>query len=425
MAKLHFFNPGHETAVRQGLKNYTPSANVRRMTRELASLPMWYADADDFVFTETLTEDATFFESEIMTALQLPATRVSRKEIEQKKCLRDKSLETALWGLSPHDIHRFDRLKADCLPNLSVPVWNDAYKQLTGRQTTLACLALLQKQMPPTMLLPEMPVFCENLREVEQYMNIHTPPFVVKTPFSSSGRGLLWLNGSLTNKEMEWIGGALKKQNAVSIEPALDKLQDFAMEFYSDGNGTVTYEGLSVFQAEQRGAYSGNRLGDPMQLEAPFKKRFGNAFTQINKAVQNALSQLYGSVYTGYLGVDMLVYRHGTELLIHPCVEINMRYTMGLVALRISQKHITHGSHGTMSITFDARPGEARRQHLRMQTTHPAVIENHRIRKGYLSLCPVTEETRYRAYILLSDSPQKAENGLLLQKMPATPCISD
>ena len=40
----------------------------------------------------------------------------------------------------------------------------------------------------------------------------------------------------------------------VSIEPALDNKQDFAMEFYSDGAGNIQYLGVSVFGTAQRGA---------------------------------------------------------------------------------------------------------------------------------------------------------------------------
>ena len=50
-SKIHFFNPGHETAILQGSENYTPPANVQRMIRELSYLPVWYADPEDFVFT--------------------------------------------------------------------------------------------------------------------------------------------------------------------------------------------------------------------------------------------------------------------------------------------------------------------------------------------------------------------------------------
>ena len=36
-----------------------------------------------------------------------------------------------------------------------------------------------------------------------------------------------------------------------------------------------------------------------------------------------------------------------------------------------------------------------------MKGAYPLTIENGKIREGYLSLCPVTKETKYRAYILV------------------------
>ena len=86
-------------------------------------------------------------------------------------------------------------------------------------------------------------------------------PFVLKTPYSSSGRGLLWVEKRKPDtKTKNWIQGAFNKQGMISIESGLDKVQDFAMEFYSDGQGTVRYEGLSVFNTEERGSYTGNIL---------------------------------------------------------------------------------------------------------------------------------------------------------------------
>ena len=118
--------------------------------------------------------------------------------------------------------------------------------------------------------------FCKKVREVEKYLILQNAPFVLKTPYSSSGRGLLWLpERKLTAKDRAWIEGALNKQGCVSIECALNKYQDFAMEFYSDGNGNIRYEGLSVFGAEKKGAYSGNVLGEQTYLESFFVENFG------------------------------------------------------------------------------------------------------------------------------------------------------
>ena len=79
-----------------------------------------------------------------------------------------------------------------------------------------------------------------------------------------------------------------------------------------------------------------------------------------------------------------------------------MRYTMGMVALRISEKFLSPLAHGEMHICYESKDGEAYEHHHFMERNYPLKIENGKIKEGYLSLCPVTKGTRYRAYILVS-----------------------
>ena len=137
-------------------------------------------------------------------------------------------------------------------------------------------------------------MFGKNIKDIEKYLQLQNAPFILKTPFSSSGRGLHWIyERKLTSKDRTWIEGAIKKQECISIETALDKQQDFAMEFYSNGKGDITYKGLSVFGAGKRGAYSGNVLGSQNYLESYFLENFGNIFQEIKDAVQKALGHAY------------------------------------------------------------------------------------------------------------------------------------
>ncbi len=43
--------------------------------------------------------------------------------------------------------------------------------------------------------------------------------------------------------------------------------------------------------------------------------------------------------------------------------------------------------------------GEAYESHRMMKETYPATFKGGKIEKGYLSLCPITKETKFRAYI--------------------------
>ena len=61
MSRIHYFNPGHETAVLLGTQNYTAPTNVRKMQKDLALLPVWYAEEDDFVYLEDSKATPPFF----------------------------------------------------------------------------------------------------------------------------------------------------------------------------------------------------------------------------------------------------------------------------------------------------------------------------------------------------------------------------
>lgn len=400
ISQIHFFNPGHETAVLLGSENYTPPTNVQRMIRELSCLPVWYADSTDYVYAEEIISPRFF--SLLPKELRPFATLVTDKELKEQK-MSSIELEAAPWGISPHSLHLFEKLKQNFNLNLSIPTWKDDYFRLTGRQTAAECLELIRQQLPD-LPIPVTPKFCRKIREVEKYLILQNAPFVVKTPYSSSGRGLLWLpERKLTTKDRNWIEGAINKQGMVSIECGLNKVQDIAMEFYSDGQGNVMYEGLSVFGTVKKGAYAGNVLGSQEYLSEPIKRWVGEeVYLQIRQAVTHALKSIYGDVYCGYLGVDMIVYKTKNDAYaIHPCIEVNMRYTMGMLALRFNQKYLAPKAIGDFNLTYESKQGEAYERHSFMKKAYPLTIENGKIREGYLPLCPVTKDTKYRAYILV------------------------
>ena len=170
-------------------------------------------------------------------------------------------MDAAPWGLSPHSLHLFEQLRDKAKVRLSVPTWKEDYFRLTGRQTAAECLEKIQALLPD-LPIPVAPRFCTKIREVERYMILCAPLlYWKKTPYSFSSDGIAGREKRKPDtKTKNWIEGAFNKQGMISIESGLDKVQDFAMEFYSDGQGTVRYEGLSVFNTEERGSYTGNIL---------------------------------------------------------------------------------------------------------------------------------------------------------------------
>lgn len=399
MSSLHYFNPGHETAVSQNTSNYTPPKNVRLMIRDLAYLPAWYGEVEDFVWIEDESEALRRFREEALFGTAMLPRPVGRETLRRQPNILPEC-DAAPWGLSPQAISLFHSLRQT---NLRIPEWKSIYRELTARQTAARSLVLLKMELPE-IKLPEVPVFCKTEDDLRNFLFRHTgETCILKSPFSSSGRGLLWLpEARLGQKEAEWARRVIAKQGAVSVEVALDKLLDCAWEFRTDGAGGIRYEGLSVFGTGERGAYSGNLLGSEAYREEQLEVYIAPAeILRIRKALTEVLRQVFATEYSGYLGVDMLVYRgKDGHPRLHPCVEINMRYTMGMVALRLSRL-LDEGSRGYFRVDYEKAEGAALAIHREQQTLHPLVINGGRIQKGYFSLCPVLEESHYRAYVVV------------------------
>jgi hypothetical protein len=374
------------------------------MTDNLALLPLWYGNAGDYVLTNEMNEASRFLFS--LPPLLRPLVTPVALSTKTKRSIADgggepPSFEAAPWGLSPHSAHLFETLR-EVFPTLSVPPWKDVYVPLTGRQTAAECLRKIQPLLQHTPALTP-PCFCSNMDEIQQFMASYPPPYLLKTPYSCSGRGLRWLpNPDPDEPSRCWMKGAWKKQGVISIEQALDKVCDFALEFKSDGQGAVDFEGWSVFDTHSKGQFSGNWLGSQELLKTHLRTYVSEAqLREVQEAVVGVLSETLGAIYRGHLGVDMLIYRRNGSFFIHPMVELNLRYTMGLVALRLSDDIVHPSAQGRFTITCDSSEGYAYQSHLRMEKMFPRQLVGKKIRSGYLSLCPVTPKTYYRAYILV------------------------
>lgn len=399
MSKLHYYNPGHEAFVLNGDVSHTPSVNVRKLVRDLALLPAWYADPGDYVFVDEVVSPRFF--SMLPKEIRPQVTQLSREELFKQAASLPK-MEAAPWGISPQSIHLLNELKKEYQLNLEVPVWKEEYVRLTGRQTAAKCFADI-KEVLPDLTFPDVPLFFPTLQEIRQHLTTHPGAYLLKTPYSSSGRGLLWLdNGVMNDKDRKWISGALAKQNVISMEKALNKWGDFALEFYSDGKGEITYQGISLFGTNKRGGYSGNDMISQPHAEDYLSEQIGKEkLEKIKKAATITLQKTYSYLYKGYLGIDMLIHKVNNTKEVHPCVEINMRYTMGMAAISIFNRYIHKDAQGVLKIVYESSPKTAYERHQITKKAYPLTIENGKLREGYLSLCPITKDTNFTVYIIV------------------------
>ena len=96
----------------------------------------------------------------------------------------------------------------------------------------------------------------------------------------------------------------------------------------------------------------------------------------------------------------MMIYQDSESncFLIHPCVELNLRMSMGMVARILFDRYIAFGSQGYYHVDFRSEEGEQQRLHQESLSRMPLQFCTDKIEAGYWSLSPVSDRTRFRAY---------------------------
>ena len=394
---IHYFNPGHETAVLNASKHYYPPAHVAKMQADLAFLPAGYASEGDGVFMETPLPDDFICSCELLKLSVKPLTPADFAV--NRGILQDSAID--LWGISPQSVHFFEKLSKEGNFSFTIPPWKEEFRFLGSRfasQKILAgllnCITGLEQEI--------LPCFVPDIEMIERQAAQSHKLLLIKSPYSSSGRGLVWLPpGRLAQSERQILNGMLKKQKQVSIEKVLDKCLDFSMQFEITQQGEVQFLGYSIFQTNAKGAYEKSLLDNQEHLEKQITHWIApNLLWQVRKVLTEKIQEMYAPYYSGAVGVDMLIYSSNNSYRLHPCVEINMRKSMGYLAIRLTEKYLHPDSQGELVVGYNRDSQTTIQNHKQLQKQYPIVIENGRIRSGYFSLCPISDSTNYHAYIV-------------------------
>lgn len=386
---LHLFNPDNDLALANNNANYQAPASARQMADDLSVLPAWWADEGDSVLVTSIRE-AENWQSE---------TRGLLPEVEWFSMRQTPEFDRIqAWGWNPALRKRLSlwNVEEEALPSLA---YIEEVRTLSSRFSAVCML--------PKLLLSNAfcgrSVYCTTEQEVRHALDAF-PDTILKAPYSSSGKGLRWGHGSADPVLLNWCRRILKSQGGVVVEPIYNKVKDFAMEFYAGEEG-VRFVGYSLFETDANGAYQGNSLLPDEEIERQLAAlTCREALQQLKAVLPSLLTEwLKASHYRGYLGVDMMLCRFEESpfIRIHPCVEINLRMNMGLVARIFSDRYVADGAKGVFMVDYQGDNAFLQAEHLRMQAAHPLCIESGRIRSGYLSLTPVTPHAHYRAYVLI------------------------
>ena len=316
---IHLFNPENDLALGLGCRNYTPPPHAASLHRAGALLPMWWASEGDSV----IAPPSLAAEAERLRGLfGLHGQLFNIDNI---------GAHPAPWGWSLDAKRQFLAAGVDagsCPSDDAI----DMMRSLSHRKTAAVIINHLATGGPCG-------IECDN-PQLAVALEAKRPGCYFKSPWSGSGRGVFCASSLSPDALYKRAEGIIHRQGSVIVEPGLDKVMDFAVLFHSDGI-SATYKGLSVFETEPRGMYTGNIVApQPVLADMIGAQCDIHQLQHIIKRLQSILTDIITAKgYRGWLGIDMMVYRNGNgHNTIMPCVELNLRMTMGVVAMKVARK---------------------------------------------------------------------------------------
>lgn len=354
--KLRIFNPEHDIALSANDTRFTAPHAGRKLRGDLDFLPALWADEGDFVLVDDVERAQR-------------SLRCYSKYLHHSVCFVDSSMLRSLdfTGIDPWG---WDLALWGELGRLGV-----AEARMPSHGQLAAIRDLSNRGWAADHLLPALltdgtvgqAFIAHTLVEVKDLFR-RFGSLVVKAPWSSSGRGVRYVLPDSWDDRLEgWLRNVLQRQLTVEVEPLYNKVRDFALEFFSDENG-VRFAGYSLFHTTH-GAYTGNVLATTEAKEAMLSRYLPIEVVRSTAArICQVLSESLRGVYHGPLGVDMMVVAGQGRLLLHPCVELNLRRTMGHVGLSLSPTE--REPWRLMRVQF-----QNGRYHFRVTDTHENVLD--------------------------------------------------
>lgn len=339
---VHIFNPEHDMALAANSAFWTAPHAGRQLRSDLGWLPvLWAEDGDVVVVDDVRAAVAATRKLKVRHAdVEFLSMDDKRRIAEMMSGVERPDVRPWGWDISVASQLRRAGFGQCPMPDAAAL---EKLRALSGRSTAARLLKHLRDN--DSRLVGES-VVVESMAQLYGCMK-EWGRIVVKSPWSCSGRGVRYLSGNEDNI-LRWAEKTLRQCGHVTAEPFYAKVLDFGMEFSIENGGEVRYDGLSLFSTVA-GAYTGNVLAtEAEKMEILNRYIDTDTLAATREAICQWMGTVAGDCHKGPFGVDMMVVCDGEKddkgkapasdstLRLHPCVEINLRRTMGHVALAIS-----------------------------------------------------------------------------------------
>lgn len=390
MKRFAVFNPEHDLALANGDAHYLAPRNIREMAHDLAPLM-------DYLAWDTP------------------------------------------WGW---DAAVVSHLHKSGIPRQELPT-DTMLAALRTRSERITAHHLLQQMLPLSVHLTGESYVCRSLDDIKTYATQHSH-LLLKAPLSGSGKGLRHLNfndnhpssrrstSALTStfKKIEsWADALIRRHGHLTAEPYYDKVQDFAMEFIV-ADGQCHFIGYSLFTTDTHGRYDSNLLLSDADIEARLSEYIPRSVLHdVRHFVEGHTGLIVPSEWDTSrfpitFGIDMMIVNdrgqqstvdgqhpirpdgnsqlrtHNSQFKLHPCVEINLRANMGIIAHEVRRHLMAPEATGIYRLTlFDDHAALAAFDE-EQRTLYPALYRNGFLVRGYHPLTSTEGNARHLAYII-------------------------
>lgn len=339
--QIHIFNPEHDMALAAHSPHWTSPHAGRQMRSDLEWIPALWAKEGDIIVVDDEESAINDYRRIKLTTAKKNITFSTLANLHRHLKQNTSIPEIKPWGWDMSVRGQLLRagISASLMPD---DKQIDDIRRCSSRLTTLELMPYLREGLHEVTCGDVMAAFSKDV--IKQQLKIWND-IVIKTPWSCSGRGVRYVSGVIDTNTDRWIDKQISTQGCLMIEPLHEKVIDFGMEF-SIINGQTQYLGLSLFDTVG-GAYTGSILATEQEkMDMMTRYIDKNLLEEIQRRICTYTNGHLKGIYDGAFGVDMMVVvdRSTTseKLLLNPCIELNLRRTMGHTALALSPQEPGH-----------------------------------------------------------------------------------
>jgi hypothetical protein len=393
MRNVFLFNPTCEMAIANDTVSYMPPTHLRKFESDISVLMGFAGSGNDYLISDNKNETSLFYDSMAELGFDLPKV-LGFENIGSWNSGEIKKLSPWGWSRAAHRI--LSPLKPFCsnsFINSPVSQWKTSDSNFYSRRTSVGFLAKVKSKAKSLnyISIPYSPLVVDSMEEIERWMSVNTPPYVFKTPWSSSGRGLYpVLSDEFVKRSEDWVRSRLKQQKELIVESWLNKILDISFQFYIHSDERIDFLGVNFFEAGSDGSFKREFIGFPQNSkhESLLKTLPDRWVSEIEELlIETMREQGFGKHYCGPAGIDGIIFLdENSRTKVHPCIEINFRYNMGMLNMELMKK-LHPDAVGAWQIK-QFKPREWPEFVIQNSKKHPARQVNGKVISGFLPLVP-------------------------------------